>query len=315
MNWLDDNDIDKFDYHEYDDIFNDKCCDQTMQIVKENGLKRFICNICGRYIDTTETFNSDKQQTENLEFKKNIYGSKSGDMYLTKVKNDITNEIKLIRERYNLTDMEVLNILEDFMKIRQEFIPRAAPRKGIIGAIIHNKTNGRVKLDDIAKIFNIDRSFLTRGTTRYLKAIKPFENKKSFSYINEVLFNYPPEFSQYEQIYLELIALSNAFYICYGSSVETKCAGISWLLCMTGKINMNLTQLIEKLKAVKTTIHKFYDELMIYLHARCLKNGETTENFKNRRVQLIRYFESRKLQIPHFEVKGKYLKYQDIYEF
>jgi hypothetical protein len=298
-----------------EEVFNNICHDTPMQIDKVNGTRQYTCVMCGRFIRTTESFDSEKVETQNLEFKEILYGSKSGDIYISKVKEDIGNEIKIISQEFKLSDLEIMNILEDFMKIRSVYIPRAKPRKGIIGAIIFYKTEGKVKISDISRLFAIDQCFITRGMGLYLKCMNPFQNKNTEEYVNSILINYPQELLEYKQIYMDLIDISNALYISREFTIRTKCAGITWLLCKHKGVALSLQLLEKKLGMVKPTIYKFYDKLVMYANAKRRLNGPDNGGFANRRTQLLRYFEMRGISVPEIHEKGRFAKYYKIYAF
>ncbi len=292
-------------------------CGEYMQILENNGAKQYVCNNCGRIINTTEAFDVKEDIIIDLEEKKARYGSKSGDMYMKKVKDEVMTEIKKVAKIYPMTETQISSILKKFLTIRSERIPRAKPRIGLISACIQDEI--KLPTEMLSTIFSIPQKHITEGIKTFNKELLPFNTVSIENIIVDFLNLSKQYFNElfwinYTQLIIDLIKVCCGFYIGYDTTIKTKCVGTIWYICQAKKIKMP-EEFIKSTKMGKNTLHKFYDQLIVFLHAKGRKDGLYQAHFENRSRELKRFMRDHDLELVNIELKGRYLKFLDLYDF
>ncbi len=291
-------------------IKTDQCeCGQIMRTLKENGVKKYICDHCGRYINTYETYEN-CVETSSLETIKPVYGNKSGETYVKKIKEDLMNDLNKITRIYSITEEQILRIIKKFLIVRSEKIPRAKPRIGLICACVYNET--KIPTEKLSEIFQIKHKHITEGIKTISREINPFNKVTISASVEEALMlikttlpEILPEVEKVKNILVEIISLSIALYIGVNTTMRTKCGGILHYLIQAKKIPIKTTDVVLGLKLSKSTIDKFYDQLLIYLHAKARIDLKYQIPFAARREQLLAYFKHRNIEIIALQKKHK----------
>lgn len=312
MNWLFKLDFKPENIRKTENVAIDVCCDKKMQITKDNSIKRLICMSCGRYRDTTDTFEVVKENVENLKFTEEIYGFKSGETYIAKIKNDLFQHIRKATKTCSLKEAEVMEIMDVILKFREELIPRGKRRIGLIAATVHYKTG--ISKEKLCIIYDIEESYITQGIKLYAKIMAPYEKKTIEDFVDAAIKDYPPVLKDRRETFLELIKLSRALYISNDLTFKTKCAGIAMLLSVVEPVSV--VNLPVAVGVGKGTICKFYDQIVVYLNAVDTRPQLVDPaRFQNRRIQLIRYFKRKNWSLIPMERRGRFAKYFLEYEF
>lgn len=319
MIFVDEEEIDDFDIkllNQHTDASRCICGDKYI-ITEYNGIKRYVCDKCGIFINTQEDFNITEDTTIEYEEKRVKYGNKSGESYIRKMKDDIIRIMGVVINAYNLSDEIVNNTLNIYLDMRAKIILRGKPRRGFIAAILHSTVN--IPSKSLSQLFGIDSKYISSGIKMYKRELKPYFKRSlkelvtnEFGYIMPSL---PPEFSkEYGSIIIDFCIICYSYYIGINTTIRTKCLGIIKYIIEAKVLTMPLTTQ-KFLSSCDTTINKFYDLLIIYLFAIKPKDQEATIGFTNRREQLRDFLNHHDIPLIQIQLRGRFKKALQSYEF
>lgn len=292
-------------------------CGEQMQVLDNNGTKQYICYGCGQMINSDEAFDSKTDEPSELEERRAQYGTKSGEIYMKKVREDVMLEIKKVSKVIPMTEEQITVILKKYLTIRAERIPRAKPRIGLISACIQDEI--RVPIEKLSAIFGIHQKYITEGMKTFNKELLPFDTVSIESLVRDFIRNvrtfFPESFwLDHEQNIIDFVKICYYYHIGYDTTIKTKSVGVIWYLH-----EINGAEIPQKFMDYtgigKNTLYKFYDKLIVYLHAKSARSGKYPEHFFNRREQLRRFVSDRGIGLLQIEMKGRYAKFLDEYEF
>ncbi len=296
----------------------DKCvCGETMQMQDANGTKQYICYFCGLITDTNEAFDIKSEEIVEFEEKRVQYGNKSGEEYMRKVREAIMIEIKKISKVIPISEEQIASAMKNYLTMRAERIPRAKPRIGLISACIQNEI--KVPIEKLSAIFGIHQKYITEGIKTFNKELLPFDKVSIETIVLDFLNNTRKFFNSdfydlYKQIIVDFVKICYYYYIGYDTTIKTKCVGIIYYICQVKDITMP-TEFIEYTGTGKNTLYKFFDKLVVYLHAKSVAGCRYPQHFNFRREQLNRFIESRGLGLLQINLKGRFLKFLNNFEF
>lgn len=297
-------------------------CGTKMRATKENGIRKYICDDCGRFITTRETFDNKIEDFTDLERTTPIYGNKSGELYFKKIKEDLKYEINKITLKFAISQEQIMNIMEKFLTIRAERIPRAKPRKGLICACIYEET--KIPQEQLCIIYEIKQKYITDGVKMLAHEILPFNNISIESIIEDIYTNLKLQNAnliiekiliENKYILIELCKISTIFYIGANTTIKTKFSGAVLYLNEAKKINIDFEIFIKLINISRNTVLKYYDQLILALHIIKRKDDQYNESIANRRTQLHEYLKYRNINIVDIHFRGKYMKYMKTYVF
>ena len=121
-------------------------------------------------------------------------------------------------------------------------------------------------------------------------------------------------YDTYKQIIVDFVKICYYYYIGYDTTIKTKCIGIIYYICQVKDVNMP-QEFINYTGIGKNTLYKFFDKLVVYLHAKSVIGCKYPKNFDYRRKELNRFISSRGLKLIQIQLKGRFLKFLDNYEF
>ena len=305
------------------EAISDVCtCGYKKRLTEYNGIQRYICDGCGRFDDTRESFDAKINISPETEDEITTYGNKSGEGYIKKIKEDIMAEIQKVAKKYTISHEQMMSIMDKYMTIRTEKIPRAKPRIGLICACIYEET--KIPQDQIIQIYGIPQKYLTEGIKLYMHELLPFNNISTESLLENMFISMKtcclvPEAEKVvvsvRPLICEMCKLCSIYYVAHNTTFKTKFAGVIWYLMESGKITLRPEELYRLLDISRNTILKFYDQFLIILHATGRIDGQFSKNFANRRLQLRAYLENRGIKIMPIKLVGKYKKFTNIYKF
>lgn len=292
-------------------------CGEQMQIIDNNGTKQYICYTCGQINYTEEAFDIKLEETIEFEEKRIEYGNKSGENYMRTVREEILLEIKKVSKIIPISEAQSNAAMKNFLIMRSNRIPRARPRKGLISACIINEI--KVPIEKISAIFGISQKYITDGIKAFNKHLLPFDKVSIETLVLEFLNNVreffdPSFYDNYKQIIVDFVKICYYYYIGYDTTIKTKCIGIIYYICQVKDITMP-QEFINYTGIGKNTLYKFFDKLVVYLHAKSVAGCKYPQNFNYRRLELNRFIESRGLKLIQIQLKGRFLKFLDTYEF
>lgn len=294
-----------------------QCCGKAMIGKNSCGTRIFECEICNKYITTTESFDSKVEYTIDYERPNNTYGLLSGKAYISKMKNDIKIYIKDIIPRYSLTESQIVEIIDMYFLMRNSNIQRAAPRKGIICACINKVT--KIPIDLLSSYFNLNQSHITSGQKKYNIRLTPFALVTVDDLIDEefkrIDCNAGTLNNDIKNIIRDLVKLSLEYYIAIDTTIKTKIAGILLYLYDTKMSTYDIDKICKLLNICENTIYKFYDIFMISLHMTGRVDKLYQPNQIWRREQLCAYLEYKSIPIMPIINKKRLDKFRSVYFF
>lgn len=295
-----------------------RCCGKDMIAINHNGIRKYECAECGKYIMTQESFDNKTEIIVNYELPVNTYGSLSGHVYMRKMKDDLKTFMNQLTPHYKLSETQVIKIMESYFAMRNSNIRRAEPRRGVICACIHQIT--KIPVDYLSKFFNLNQRYITEGQKSYNRKLSPFVNVTVDDMVDEVFkrieYHKDKKICEIRDIIVELVKLSLAYYIAVDTTVKTKVAGILLYLIDVGYIvGYDIEFICKILDIGKNTIYKFYDQFIIMLHVTSRVDGMFIENYHWCNKQLRDYFNTRGVPIIDIPTKKRIDKYRAIYIF
>lgn len=295
-----------------------QCCGHDMRTVNAGGMLRYECD-CGKFINTNEVFNGKVDTTMEFDKPQPIYGMLSGSMYVRKMKEELRTNVQKINPFYKLTDVELSDIIDLYFTMRGAGIQRAAPRQGMICAVIHRIT--KLPVDYLSKIFDLEQKYITDGEKTVSRQLTPFHNmtvedlvEQEYKRMACQLQGAPlvlVELIRVKALVIDIVKLSIGFHIAMDTNVKTKIAGILLYLCDVRFMNLEGNDAVAVLLSIgKNTIYKFYDQFVIMLHVMGRTDGRYVENFTNCRTELRAYLAEHGIPVVTLPDKKRLLKYR-----
>lgn len=294
--------------------FSNICCDNKMKMINENGNKTFICIICGKYIETSESFNNINEFEKKISNEKKKYGLSNEKVN----KSLISNLLSKIQINFQISESAIINIIKNYNDLRARQIFRGKKKDAIIIMCIVKNTS--IPVNTLTSIFNVKQRHLTDAHKLIQYELAPFDNTSIKEYCDglfkelihlKIYLNLEPNIYQF---IIKLMVISVVYYIGHDRRLGTLFYSIIYYLQNTGDIKYDCDLIFKAVHIQKNTIYKYYDMLLIYLNCKEMVGG-TTENFIYRHMQLVEFFTEEKIKILPLYNESRLEKYKKIYVF